>query len=120
MDQVTSVPVSQDLTVTWSGGDPQGFVTITGISSAVPEGGRADANTPGMVFLCVERASAQRFVVPSVILQTLPLTPANSQIPTSFMLVGASSPSIPFTASGLDSGYLTYRTLSGKNITFGR
>jgi hypothetical protein len=64
MSQITVVPRSQPLTVTWTGGDPNGQVQITGFSVA-PDNAEA-------FFICVAPDSAGTFTVPSAILGMLP------------------------------------------------
>jgi hypothetical protein len=116
--QINTINRNQGLEITWpAGGDPNGFVSIAGIASLGGPTGPS-ATTPGEAFLCVERADAQRFVVPSVVLQALPPSPVGALIPSSFLLVGNSGAPAKFTANGLDVGYLTYLSLSGKNVVF--
>jgi uncharacterized protein (TIGR03437 family) len=114
--QVTAINRSQDLEITWSGGDPNGFVAISAVGIATGPAG-PDANSPGAAVLCLERTSAGRFRVPSFVLQALPASPPNSILPSGFMLVGATGVPVRFSAPNLDAGYLTFRTLSGKGVS---
>jgi uncharacterized protein (TIGR03437 family) len=115
MSQIATINRGQDLDIQWTGGDPNTFVTITGIGSiGGPAGPTKD--TPAAVFLCAERAAAGHFVVPSYVLQALPPS-ANAVIPSSFLLVGNSGAPVRFNATGLDVGYLTYLSVAGKNVT---
>ena len=94
---------SQNLEVTWSGGDPNGFVNIVGGSTV--------STTFGAAFVCREKTSAGRFTIPSVALLNVPLGDV------SVLSVGGISPA-KFTATGLDSGVLTSYQNSAKTVTF--
>ncbi len=99
----------QDLPIRWSGGTPNEWVVITGLSIRTnPDAGAA--------FICTERAIARSFTVPSWVLSALPA----SQQYGGMLMVG-SSPLMErnkFTARGLDVGYFTYQSLSVKPVTF--
>ena len=71
--QIASVPRSQPLTVTWSGGDPNADVFVLG-SSSVADGAVA-------IFECRTQASAGTFTVPVAILQALPASASSSPTP---------------------------------------
>lgn len=94
---ITTVNRSNGVTVHWSGGNPAGYVTISGSSTS----GTAFAS-----FICTARVSDLMFTVPSVVLLALPassgpnsgslsvdasdyqqITPAPS--PLNYMLVGS-------------------------------
>jgi uncharacterized protein (TIGR03437 family) len=114
---ITTIDRSKDLTITWSGAGQNEFVAISGTASV---GGPLGPSTtsPGVVFLCIAPASAGTFTVPSFVLETLPPSPTGgSAIPNSFLLVGTQTEPINFSASGLDDGYLTYRSLIGNGVT---
>jgi hypothetical protein len=86
-------------TVSWTGGDPSGLITISGFSQTpiAPAGPR---------FSCTERVSAGRFAVPSYVLSSFPADAAitiNAQA-TAF------SPQTQFRAPGLDAGYIFFVT----------
>ena len=112
----TDVDRTKDLTITWSNGDPNSFTVISGIGVAATGPLGPSTTTPGRVFLCVAPASAGTFTVPSVVLQTLPPTSTVSLVPTSFLLVGTQTSAEKFSATGLDDGYVMYRSLTGTNI----
>ena len=65
---------SAGVTVNWTGGDPTGFVQITGASSA----GATPANLATVVFTCTARASDGSFTVPSIVLLALPASTTQS------------------------------------------
>jgi uncharacterized protein (TIGR03437 family) len=84
---ITSVIRQQGVTVTWTGGDPNGFVYVTGYS--------------GAMFTCTASASAGTFTVPPLVTNALPESASGA-----LALVGVSAP-VPFTATGLDIGLAT-------------
>lgn len=99
---IVSIDRQKDLEVTWSGGDPDGFVNIVGGSVV---------STFGAAFVCREKASAGRFTIPSVAFLNIPL--GNLSV----LSVGSISP-VKFSAVGLDSGTLTSYGNSAKTVTF--
>lgn len=88
--------------MTWSGGHPNGFVNIVGASAL---------STFGAAFVCREKTSAGRFMVPSVALLNIPLGDL------SVLSADGISP-VKFTAAGLDTGTLTSYSNSAKTVTF--
>lgn len=112
-DSITNIPRSQDLQITWSGGDPNAYVAIFG-SSADPQ------SSAGTAFVCAERASAGRFTVPSWILASLP---ASGQSPEgalvgSLALATALTQPTRFTVTGIDAGFFTWGLVQVKNVVF--
>ncbi|MCC6391257.1 MAG: beta-propeller fold lactonase family protein [Bryobacterales bacterium] len=105
-DDLASPDRTQDLTVTWSGGDPgKEFALIAGLSANQQvEGG----------FLCAEKVSAGKFTIPAWVLSSLPKTDTfalgDQSIPGGLLGVGTASFTNTgrFTAAGLDFGVLTY------------
>ena len=111
----TVLPRNQDLTVSWTGGDPNGYVDITLISSStqilIPS-----ATTPGVLVECLASAGAGSFTIPHYVLATMPATVAATVSPIAGeMLVGPASGAVPITPtpSGLDAAYLFYHFISG-------
>ena len=100
------IPRSEDVTVTWTGGDPDTqFVVISGHSIAA-------ADVQGS-FVCTERVEAGRFTVPSVVLSSLPVSregTTEDESPTASLSVGTqpTAGAARFTASGIDWGYFAY------------
>jgi uncharacterized protein (TIGR03437 family) len=84
---------SQGLTVTWTGGDPNGSVYIKG--NAVVSQATFSA---GAMFACTAPASAGTFTVPPAV--TLALPPSSS----GGLMVTSVSPPVSFTAPGIDIG----------------
>ena len=112
------IPRSEDVTVTWTGGDPDTqFVMILGHSlhPAAVEGS----------FVCTERVEAGRFTVPSTVLSSLPATrewTSDQESPTGSLSVGTepTAGAARFTAPGIDWGYFTYLDLELKVIRYGQ
>jgi uncharacterized protein (TIGR03437 family) len=116
--QISEIPRTSDLTITWTGGSPNGFTVISGIGIVATTLLGPSADSPGAAFLCVAPAGAGTFTIPSVVLQALPASSTTSLLPTGFLLVGSAGAPVKFTAPNLDAGYLTFRTLIGNNVIF--
>jgi uncharacterized protein (TIGR03437 family) len=101
-DAINDINRAQNLEVTWSGGDPNGFVNIVGGSAT---------SSAGVAFVCREKVSAGRFTIPSAAMLNVPLGDL------SVLSVGGIS-SVPFTANGIDAGVLTYYGNSARTVTF--
>jgi uncharacterized protein (TIGR03437 family) len=116
----SAIDRSQPLTITWTGGDPNGFVDITAIgSTATASGGPVTGVTPGTLVECLVSASAGTFTIPTFVLSALPSTQASaSSIPPGELLVGPASGAIPVTPtpSGLDAAYIFYHFIQGLNV----
>lgn len=82
---------TQDLKVTWTGGNPGSYVFITGSSSIVKG---TDATIVG--FTCLASADTGQFTVPSYILSALPAGLGAVLLQNNIQL--------PLRASGLDTG----------------
>ncbi|PWU00287.1 MAG: hypothetical protein C5B51_25505 [Terriglobia bacterium] len=74
---ITTVNRASGVTINWSGGDPSGYVTIAGASTAY---GATAATTVTVAFTCTARVSDGSFTVPPVVLLALP---PSSSIPGS-------------------------------------
>ncbi|MEZ5401773.1 MAG: hypothetical protein R2729_19015 [Bryobacteraceae bacterium] len=113
-DATTRVQRSQDLTLTWEGGDPPNeYVTVSGSSSrSNPRG--------GVTFYCTGPASAGRLVVPSVVLSALPPSENIQGTPTGTLLIYNAPTSLNgrFSAPGIDLGVITYGTSFVKNLPY--
>ena len=116
-------PISRTsgMTITWTGGDPNGFVDITAIGSVLLSGLTPTATTPGVLVECMAPASAGTFTVPPYVLQTLPSTAGSAAaVPPGELLVGPASGAMPFssTPTGLDAIYGFYHFIAGLNVTW--
>ena len=87
------------ITVTWTGGDPAGFVYITGVSIANSTPGEAAG--PGAMFTCTARTADGQFTVSPNILLRLPPGSASSG---SYLTVTATPAPQSFVAAGIDVG----------------
>jgi uncharacterized protein (TIGR03437 family) len=67
---ITAVNRTNGITVNWSGGDPAGYVTISGASGVSGPGGVFTEAT----FSCAARVSDGSFTVPAIVLLALPPT----------------------------------------------
>ncbi len=95
-----SVNRSQGLTVTWTGGAPNSFVQISGMSAAVT----GAITLPGVSFTCAAPVAANQFTVPSTVLLALP---AFGSIPPLGTLSVSNIAGQTFTAPGLDLGLVS-------------
>lgn len=68
---VTNIVRANGVTVTWTGGDPSGYVTISGMSTSY---GQTAATTVTVTFSCTAPVSAGSFTVPPAVLLALPAT----------------------------------------------
>lgn len=127
-----SIPLSSPLTINWTGGDPNGFVDITAISSTLQSGTVPAKTTPGILVECIAPASAGTFTIPTYVLASLPSTASSTAlVPPGELLVGPAStvcggsagtsttcPSAITPPSGLDELYIFYHYISGYNVTW--
>jgi len=113
--QISNISRTADLTVTWSGGDAEReFAVIAGVS--LNAASKAQAS-----FLCSERVTAGRFVVPASVLASLPVSSewTGSGVP-SVLALGAQpmAARTTFTAPGLDLGLFRYLNARIKNVHY--
>ena len=116
----SNIPRNTPLTITWTGGDPSGFVDITMVSSTLQSGTTPSATTPGILAECMAPASAGTFTVPTVVLQSLPSTASSTAlVPPGELLVGPASGATKLTTTtGLDAAYVFYHLIQGSNVTW--
>lgn len=119
MDQITTVPRTSDLLITWSGGNAGTYVEISGSSIII---GQNAASSLIVLFSCTAPVAAGRFSVPRAVLLQLPASSMQSaggvSIPTGSLSVGNYANPMKFTATGLDAGYLSAYVTSGKSVTY--
>jgi uncharacterized protein (TIGR03437 family) len=108
MDATTTVNRSAGLPVSWFGGNPDGYVLILGISA------RSNPDV-GAGFICTARVRDNNFTVPSYVLLALPATTGDA---LGALAVTATTPPVKFTATGLDSGTLTFSDSKFKTVTY--
>jgi hypothetical protein len=116
-DSFSVVRRSQDLTVTWAGGDSAKEYVVVGATSANA------TNRIGAGIRCIERASAGRFTIPAWLLSTLPASsgtvPGTSLSPgrVEFSTYSIVEPA-RFQAPGIDVGYFGYELINFKFAAF--
>ena len=113
---ISEVDRTQELTITWTGGEVgREVVLIAGGSDDTVAGASAS-------FVCTERVSEGSFAVPAHVLSSLPAsTPwAFQGLPTGALFVGTAPISElgQFDAVGLDLGYFYYSSWRFKNAEF--
>jgi uncharacterized protein (TIGR03437 family) len=117
---ITTVNRANGVTLTWTGGDPAGFVTISGSSFVILSD---NTTVVGATFTCTARTSDGSFTVPPVVLLALPASGSISAggvtivTPGSLGLTGLSA-STPFTASGLDLAAATSSVSTSETVPY--
>jgi hypothetical protein len=106
-------------TVTWSGGDPAGYVTIGGNSTFY---GSTGTQTVSVSFTCTARVSDGTFTVPPIVLLALPPSGAapgtTITIPGFLIVTSFSSYASTFQASGIDLGAIGSAFIYGGSATY--
>lgn len=114
---VTTVNRAAGQTVTWTGGDPNSFVSIDGANFIL-----SGSSAIGASFHCQAPTSAGTFTVPPVVLLSLPGGGGTSvggiTIPGGSLSVGASSALSSFTALGLDIGFVSAVSSTSKTLAY--
>src|ERR1700691_4895911 len=115
---IPPIPRSTPLNITWTGGDPQGFVDIVLIGSTLQNTEPSSTNPEAALYVeCVASASAGSFNVPTYVLQALP-APGPGFPLAGMLFVGPASAVTEVTPAptGLDAAYLYYRVISGYSV----
>ena len=94
---LASINRSQPATVTWTGGDTQGYVLITGTSTS-PQNANGANGPVSAGFNCLAPVAPGQFTVPPYIMLGLPAG-------TGALSVENATTPVPFSASGIDFGY---------------
>lgn len=119
MDSITNVNRTQGQPITWSGGNPNTFVEISGISMYLVGTDTSSAEVVG--FTCTAPVSAGNFTIPAAVLMQLPPSSASIggiTIPTGSLSVGNYSNPAKFTATGIDLGYVSAYVTNGKSVNY--
>ncbi len=116
-DQISRIDRKQGIFLTWSGGDAQTqFVRILGVSESSP----TPANNVSGAFVCTVPLELGSFMVPPSVLANLPASVSSGSLSTGLLLIGTSpklaGPNI--TADGLDFGFVTYQSMTGKLVMY--
>jgi uncharacterized protein (TIGR03437 family) len=107
---ISSVDRVQGVTVTWSGGDPDTYVTIAGSSVS------GTGPPVGSYFNCSAPVSAGRFTIPTTVLSSLPRSSAIS--PNSFLRVGNTTLTQNFVMTGVHIGLISAGWTFTTNLTY--
>ncbi len=110
---LTDITRSSGQAVTWTGGDPNGTILITGSSAS----GTA-ADSVGAAFTCIAKSTDNSFTIPAQVLLALPVSVTVQGIPTGVLSVGQTGAPKSFTASGVDAGYMLYTNLAAKTLNY--
>ena len=110
MDAIETVNRAAGQEITWTGGDPSGYVYMFGFSSSGTSNNAAVSS-----FYCIERTSAGRFNDPVVRTLALPATTGQN---IGLLSVNNVVNPVTFTAPGLDAGAITATSGSSKTVTF--
>jgi uncharacterized protein (TIGR03437 family) len=110
---ITDVNRANGQQVTWTGGDANSLVLITGYSQ-----GSTAANATGATFTCFANTADGQFTIPSYVLLAMPPSVVVSGVSTGGLLVGSSSIPKAFTAVGLDVGYLINTSTSLQTVNY--
>ncbi|HXI44234.1 MAG TPA: hypothetical protein VNH83_29890 [Bryobacteraceae bacterium] len=122
-----AIPLSSDLTLKWSGADPNGYVAIIGTSTSGNStlgGSSSDPTQVTATFGCTAKGSLGQFTVPAWVLSAMPVSGTLTQQGTNivvnngFLLIGNFPAFTPLHAPNLDLGYFTNIVLSGWNVAY--
>ncbi len=98
------------LEITWTGGDPSGFVEVAGLSKLLPSATRPV--TAGAFFNCRVPASLGRFVIPDQVLFVLPNAPGGA------LQVALTSAPVDFSLPGFPSADVVHTTFISRTVEF--
>jgi hypothetical protein len=115
---ITTVNRANGVTVNWTGGNPTGYVSITGSSTYY---GGTVATTIVASFSCTARVSDQTFTVPPVVLLALP--PSGSALPGGVAVPGELTVSTYDVQtfpppSGIESAAVSSSFFYGSSVTY--
>jgi uncharacterized protein (TIGR03437 family) len=116
---ITNVVRSAGQQITWTGGDPNGTVSISGISMQIgtaPDG----SDTVGAIFVCTAKVSDAQFNIPAAVLLSLPSSTSEVggiSVPTGSLSVGSGTLG-SFTATGIDYGIVSSSVSTSKSVNY--
>ena len=121
LNNAQTVPLSGDLTLQWSGGDPNlqnGQLTI----SAESYNQTPDNTFQNEMLQCTAPVSAQKFTIPAWVLSALPasglITSQGQTFPGGWIQVGQYNNPTTFSATGLTKGIVTDIFYNGIGVFF--
>jgi uncharacterized protein (TIGR03437 family) len=108
---LTAGPIdrSKPLTLTWTGGNSNGYVLVEGLGEGTVKAG----SVIGAIFVCIAPAAPGTFTVPPSVLLSLPTSATTS---LGILLLGAEGTVQTFTAPGLDAGYIGTESITGGSV----
>jgi uncharacterized protein (TIGR03437 family) len=111
---ITAGPIvrGNPLTLTWTGGDPSSFIEIIGESVNTD----LSDNSLGASFFCIAPVGPGSFTIPGAVTLSLPASAGVDSI--GFLELGSESTPAPFTAQGLDYGFISAESSAGSSVTW--
>ena len=112
----STVDRTAPFTLTWTGGDPAGYVVIVGtsVTTTMP--------ILGTSFICTAQISAGKFTIPAPVLLSLPpsriISAGGISIPTGILGLASFSGLQKFQAPGLDYAYALSGSIATATITY--
>jgi uncharacterized protein (TIGR03437 family) len=122
MASVDNVVRANGQLVTWTGGDPNGTVTISGTS--IKMGTNANgSDSVGAFFSCTAPDSDLQFTIPIPVLLSLPVTSVIApipgvSIPEGTLSISSATPPVKFTATGLDFSFGSTSVSVSKSVAY--
>ena len=122
MSSVDTITRSNGQLVTWTGGDPNGVITITGFSFKLGTN-QNGSDSVGATFICTAPDSAGQFTIPAPVLLSLPPSAVIAPIPgvsiaTGQLSISSDTQPVKFTAPGLDYAFGLSSVSVGKSVTY--
>lgn len=108
---ITQVNRGNDLPITWTGSDANGYVFVTGSAFDI-------TSKAGAAFYCLERGNASGLTVPSAVLLGMPASSVIEGTQTGQLSVGITNEPSRFTARGLDTGIFSYTSMTAKTVGY--
>ena len=116
---ITSVNRASGVSITWSGGDPSGYVSIAGTSVAY---GSSASNSTTASFICTARVSDGSFTVPPIVLLGLPpssAAPGSAVVlPGTLAVTNVGTPGSFPAPSGIDYASVSSVFIYGESVTY--
>jgi uncharacterized protein (TIGR03437 family) len=112
---ISTIERAQGVELTWTGGDPNSVVIITG-SSSVPDS--AAQPGAGYHFRCTVPVAPGRYTVPPEVLLTLPASVIVESVSTGALSVATITTPVPFTADGIERGEFAFSSTISAIVQF--